>query len=146
MNATPTNESVPGPAGGGAASNAIERSLPDNLAQLAKETVELLRNELRLAKREMDEKFEQAKHGVSAMAFGGLVLAGGLLTLLAAAVIGLGEVMPYWASALLVGGIVTLIGGAMLGKGRQNLKPENLEPERTLEELKRDKQLVEEHA
>jgi hypothetical protein len=46
----------------------------------------------------------------------------------------------------LVGGIVTLIGGAMLGKGRQNLKPENLEPERTLEELKRDKQLVEEHA
>jgi uncharacterized membrane protein YqjE len=142
MNATPTNESVPGMAGGGA----TDRSLPDNLAELAKETVELLRNELRLAKLEVNDKIEQAKRGISAMTVGALVLAGGLLTLLAAAVIGIGQVMPYWASALLVGGVVSLIGGAMLGKGRQNLKPENLEPERTLEELNRDKQLVEEHA
>jgi uncharacterized membrane protein YqjE len=140
MNATPTNESVH------RTPDTNERSLPGNLAELAKETIELLRNEVRLAKSEMGEKIEQAKRGVTALSLGALVLAGGLMTLLAAAVIGIGQYMPYWASALLVGGVVTLIGGAMLGKGRQDLKPERLELERTAEELQRDKQLVEEHA
>jgi VIT1/CCC1 family predicted Fe2+/Mn2+ transporter len=127
-------------------SGAPNRSLPGHLADLTDQTIELFRKELRLAKVEMNEKFDQVKQGIGGLAAGSMILAGGLLTLLAAAVFGIGLFMPYWLSALIVGGVVTLIGGVVLGKGRQDVRPEKLEPERIIEELKRDKQLIQEHA
>ena len=138
MNATQSTESM--------ASREGERSLPGNIAELTHHTIDLLRKEMKLAKVEVGEKLDQVKQGITNLAVGSLVLFAGVLTLLAAAVLGLGLYIPYWASALIVGGVVSLIGGAMLGKGRSDVRPRNLEPERTMEELKRDKQLVQEHA
>lgn len=122
-----------------------DRSLTGHLAELMRQTIELLRKELKLAKVELGEKVDQARQGITTMALGSLILAAGLLTLLAAAVLGLGMYIPYWVAALVVGSVVTLIGGAMLGKGRTDVRAENLEPQRTLTELQRDKRLVEEH-
>jgi len=138
MNASHTPESM--------ASREADRSLPGNIAELTHHTIDLLRKEMKLAKVEVGEKLDQVKQGITNLAVGGLVLFAGVLTLLAAAVLGIGLYIPYWASALIVGGAVTLIGGAMLGKGRHDVRPQNLEPERTMDELKRDKQLVQEHA
>jgi hypothetical protein len=39
-----------------------------------------------------------------------------------------------------------LIGAVMLAAGRQAVEPKQLEPQRTLEEIQRDKQLIQEHA
>lgn len=128
------------------ASREAERSLPGNIAELTHHTIDLLRKEMKLARVEVGEKLDQAKQGVANMAVGSMVLFAGVLTLLAAAVLGIGLYIPYWASALIVGGAVSLIGGAMLGKGRADVRPRNLEPERTMHELQRDKRLVEEHA
>lgn len=138
MNASQSNESM--------ASREAERSLPGNIAELTHHTIDLLRKEMKLAKVEVGEKFDQAKAGFTNLAVGSMILFAGVLTLLAAAVLGIGLHIPYWASALIVGGVVTLIGGVMLGKGRHDVRPENLEPERTMDELKRDKRLVQEHA
>ena len=138
MNASHSTESV--------ASREAERSLPGNIAELTHHTIDLLRKEMKLAKVEVGEKLDQAKQGIANLAFGTLVLFAGVLTLLAAAVLGIGLYIPYWASALIVGGVVTLIGGAMLGKGRADVRPRNLEPERTMQELERDKRLIQEHA
>lgn len=128
------------------ASREADRSLPGNIAELTHQTIDLLRKEMKLARIEVGEKLDQAKQGVANLALGSMVLYAGLLTLLAAAVLGIGLYVPYWASALIVGGAVTLIGVAMLGKGRHDVRTHNLEPERTIEELKRDKRLVQEHA
>jgi uncharacterized membrane protein YqjE len=128
------------------ASREAERSLPGNIAELTHHTIDLLRKEMKLAKVEVGEKLDQLRQGIMSLAIGWLIFAGGLLTLLAAAVLGIGLYIPYWASALIVGGVVTLIGGAMLGKGRHDVRPQNLEPERALDELQRDKRLIQEHA
>ncbi|MFN7150032.1 MAG: phage holin family protein [Microthrixaceae bacterium] len=123
-----------------------ERSLPGHLADLTDHTIELFRQELRLARAELNEKLDQAKRGVGSIVSGSMVLAGGLLALLAAAVLGIGLYIPYWASALIVGGVVAVIGGIMLAAGRHELEAEQLAPKRTLEEIQRDKQLIQEHA
>jgi hypothetical protein len=138
MNASQTHETM--------APREADRSLPGNIAELTQQTIELLRKEMKLAKVEVGEKLDQAKQGVTNLAVGGMILFAGVLTLLAAAVLGIGLYIPYWASALVVGGVVALIGGAMLGKGRHDVRPKNLEPERTLGELERDKRLIQEHA
>jgi hypothetical protein len=123
-----------------------ERSLPGNIAELTHQTIDLLRKEMKLAKVEVGEKLDQARQGLMNMVMGSMVLFCGVLALLAAAVLGIGLYIPYWAAALIVGGVVTLIGVAMLGKGRHDVRAHNLEPERTMQELKRDKRLVQEHA
>jgi len=122
-----------------------ERSLPGQIAELGRQSVDLLRKELQLFKLELGEKLEQLQHGAKMLAVGSLILAGGVLTLLAAIVLGIGVFIPYWASALIVGGVVTVIGIATLGKGGYAVRIEHLQPERTIEELERDKRLVEEH-
>ncbi len=123
-----------------------KRSLPGNITELAHDTIELVRKELELAKAEMGEQLAQVRQGIGSIATRAMLFAGGLLTLLAAAVIGIGLFIPYWVSALIVGGVVTLIGGAMLGWGRQEVEPEQLKPERTVEELEHDRRLIREHA
>lgn len=138
MNASQTHESM--------ASREADRSLPGNIAELTHHTIDLLRKEMKLAKVEVGEKLDQVKVGITNLAFGGMILFAGVLTLLAAAVLGIGLYIPYWLSALIVGGVVALIGAIMLGKGRHDVQPENLEPERTMDELQRDKRLVQEHA
>lgn len=138
MNASQTHETM--------ASREADRSLPGNLAELTHHTIDLLRKEMKLAKVEVGEKLDQARQGMTNLAVGGLILFAGVLTLLAAAVLGIGLYIPYWASALIVGGAVALIGAVMLGKGRHDVQPESLEPERTIDEIQRDKRLVQEHA
>jgi hypothetical protein len=131
---------------GDQAERAPERSLPGHLADLTDHTIELFRQELRLARAELNEKVDQAKRGVGSIVSGSMVLAGGLLTLLAAAVLGFGLFIPYWASALIVGAVVAVVGGVMLAAGRHEIEAEQLAPKRTLEEIQRDKQLIQEHA
>ncbi|RUR33281.1 phage holin family protein [Vreelandella andesensis] len=119
------------------------------LSTLLNEITALVRGEAELAKAEMSEKTHQAVAGVAAIALAGAVLLGGFLTLLAAVVMLLNEVLPPetrpWLSAIIVGGVVTLIGVLMLKAGLSKVSAQGLMPNRTIDSLRSDKELTKAH-
>lgn len=119
------------------------------LSTVMQEVSSLVRNEAALAKTEMSEKTNQAMAGIASIAIAGAVLLGGFLTLLAAAVFLLNEVLPAdttpWLSALIVGGVVTVIGIVMLNAGKKKLQARNLMPNRTMNSLQSDKAVAKQH-
>ncbi|RUR39351.1 phage holin family protein [Vreelandella populi] len=119
------------------------------LSTVMQEITSLVRNEAQLAKAEMSEKTHDVMMALAAIAIAGAVLLGGFLTLLAALVFVLNEVLPPdmtpWLSAIIVGVVVTIIGIVMLKGGLAKLQARNLVPNRTLHSLQTDKELAKEH-
>lgn len=119
-----------------------DKSVPQLLSELARDTAALVRDEVRLARAELSEKVPQAGAGAAYLAAGGGVAFAGLLFLLAAAAIALANVVAPWLSALIVGLVVVVIGAALLAKGRSNIRSTNLVPERTVRSVQRDVELA----
>nr|WP_290700029.1 phage holin family protein [Halomonas sp. UBA3074] len=119
------------------------------LSTVMQEISSLVRNEAALAKTEMTEKTHQAMGAIASIAMAGAVLLGGFLTLLAALVFLLNEVLPAdttpWLSALIVGVVVTIIGVIMLKAGQKKLQARNLMPSRTMHSLQSDKTTAKQH-
>jgi len=115
------------------------RSLAGLFADLARDLTGLVRTELELAKTEMSEKAGQAAGGVAFLAAGGFVAFAGLLVLLACAVLALSLVVQPWLAALIVGVAVVGLGVVLMLMGRNRLRPANLQPNRTMETLRDDK-------
>jgi uncharacterized membrane protein YqjE len=122
-----------------------ERTISQLFTELTKESSDLVRQEVHLAKAEMSEKVSQAGSAVAMLAAGALVAFAGLLALIAMLIIALNGVMQTWLAALIVGSLVVIIGAALVQKGRNELKAKNLVPRRTAASLRRDGQLVKEH-
>jgi hypothetical protein len=84
------------------------------------------------------------------LAAGALVLYAGFLVLLAAATMGLAQVLPEemapWLAPLIIGVVVAAAGVVLLMIGRNKIKARSLAPERTLHSLRRDADLAREHA
>jgi cytochrome c biogenesis protein CcdA len=123
------------------------RSIPQLLGDFTRDTMALIQDELALARSEANEKISQVIRGMSSMAAGGAVLFAALLVLLQAAVIGLAQFMESgweWLSPLIVGLIVAVVGWAMLAAGRKRVQAENLKPQRTMDEARRDRDFVKE--
>ncbi len=119
------------------------------LSTVMQEISSLVRNEAELAKTEMSEKTHQVMVAIAEIAIAGAVLMGGFLTLLAALVFVLNEVLPPdttpWLSAIIVGIVVTLMGVIMLKAGQKKLQARNLMPNRTLHSLQSDKATAKQH-
>ncbi len=113
----------------------LARHLFDDLATL-------LRKELALAASEVNYAVKGTKKGITSLISGAVVLNSGFIFLLAAATLGLAEVMEPWLAALIVGVVVTVIGLIMVQAGKKKLEPANLRPERTMEELRKDRDSV----
>src|SRR5579884_3792970 len=97
---------------------AQDRSLGDLFAELSRETTELVRQEMDLAKTEMSHKAAEAGKDVSYLAAGGAVAYAGLLAVIAAVIIGLAQAgVTWWVSALLVGLVVAAIGAGLIYSG-----------------------------
>jgi hypothetical protein len=124
-----------------------ERSLKDLLADLTESITTLFRKEIQLARAETSEKLSQAGIAMGAIAGGAILALAALIVLLQALVIALTEagLPPGW-SALIVGLIVALVAYLMIHKGTKDLKANNLAPNRTMDSLKRDAQVVKEQA
>jgi hypothetical protein len=118
--------------------HAEHRGLADLFAALAREGSRLFRQEVALAKAELAQKLGRAGTGAVEIAAGGLILYAGFLALLAAAALALTRVLPDWAAALLVGVVVILIGAVLVLKGKRDLGPRQLVPNRTLRTLRED--------
>lgn len=118
------------------------RSIGDLFSELSRELRTLVRQEMDLAKTEMSRKLSRIVKDISFIAFGGAIAYAGFLAIVAAIIIGLAQLVPWWASALIVGIVVLGIGYSFMGKGRRDLKREELRPEQTMETLKEDKEWI----
>ena len=115
-----------------------ERSTKSLLRELMHEVPELFTKEVALARAEMRENLEQTRRGATEVSTGGVVLAGGYIVLLLAAVYGLSEVMEPWLAALLVGGVAALIGYSMVKAGMRHFSTRDLKPDRTIDSVHKD--------
>lgn len=125
-----------------------DKSLPSLLSDLTRDTVDLVRQEIALARAELSIKIANAQTALTAVAIGAAILLAGLFIVLQAVVAGLAMVLPEdvapWLSPLIVGVGVALIGFMMLKGGSAKLTAENLMPHKTMNSLSRDKALVQE--
>jgi hypothetical protein len=118
-----------------------EPSLGDLFSELSRETTTLVRQEMQLAKVEMTQKATAVGKDVGFLAAGAMVAYAGFLALLAAVIIGLGQLgLPWWVSALIVGLIVAGIGGFLVMQGMNDLKNQSPVPQQTVETLREDQE------
>lgn len=122
------------------------RSVPDLIGDLMREASELFRTEGRLIRSEISDKITQLQVGGGSIAAGAICLLVALIVLAQALVIALANVFDIggaWAS-LIVGVVIAAIGVVLLMKGKKDLNPANLTPDRTAQQLRKDTQLVKE--
>lgn len=123
------------------------RSIGELIRDLANDVSTLVRQEMRLARTEAQDKVTQAITAVIAMVAGGLIAFAALIILLDALVYGLTDAgLERWIAALIVGGVVAIIGFILVRKGQNDLSAWSLAPERTTANVRRDVNLVKEHA
>jgi len=117
------------------------RSIGDLIAELSRETGQLVRKEVELATTEMTAKAKKAGANVGLAAAGGALAHAGLLVLLAALVLGLSELgVEPWLSAVIVGALTIIVGYALVNKGLAALRTTSVAPTRAIESLKEDAQ------
>ena len=121
-----------------------ERSLGELFSELAAETSTLVRQEVTLAKTELSQKASRVGRNVAYLAVGGAFAYAALLAFMAASIIALANVMPWWAAALVVGVVVAIVAGVILFAGYYGLKDTDPVPHQTVETLKEDAQWVKE--
>lgn len=105
----------------------------------------LVRNEVDLARTEMQENMNKATTAIG-MLVGAAVLAIVALTVLAAAVVAAlvaWGLSTGWASAI-VGGVLLVIALIMMSKGRNDLKTSSLAPTRTARNVREDTKTLKE--
>jgi predicted phage tail protein len=117
-------------------------SVPGLIKSLADDVTHLFAQEVALAKTEVSSAVKDIKAGVLSLAIGLGVLFAGFIVLLGAAVAGLALVMETWLAALIVGGVVAIIGVVLLMKAKNSLNPDSMVPNRTIESLKKDEEMV----
>lgn len=117
------------------------RTLGDLIAELSKETGQLVRKEIELASTELTAKAKNAGARIGVAAAGGALIHAGFLVLLATLVIALTEFgLAAWLAALLVGVFTLVVGYVMLNRGLSGLRAMRMTPHHTMESLKEDAQ------
>jgi len=115
------------------------RSLAELFAELSRETGQLVRKEVELARIEMTAKARQAGVHAATAAAGGALVHAGLLVLLAAVVIALAQLgVTPWLSAAIVAVVTMLVGYVLIRKGTAALRGDSIAPVRAIESVKED--------
>jgi uncharacterized membrane protein YqjE len=113
-----------------------KESFGDLLSRLATAAVSLVRDEIDLFKQELREKAKSLRSGAMMAMIGAMVGIVALLTLDAAAVVVVGEVIGYGWAALVIGVGELIIAGILVLIGINQLKRTHLKPEGTIRSLK----------
>jgi hypothetical protein len=123
-----------------------ERSLSELFSDATRESSELVRKEIELAKLEITDTIAQVKAGIVSLMIAVPLLFAGLLVLLVAVVLGIDRFLQQpWLSALLVGSAVTLTGLLALAGGRRRVQQVDLMPHQSAESLRDDKDMLQRH-
>jgi Flp pilus assembly protein TadB len=91
---------------------AADASIGELMGQLSAQTSRLVRDEMRLAQKELQQSVKHAGVGAGLISAAGLLAVIGLMTLIAAAVAALTLVLPVWAAAVIVA-VVLFIGAGI---------------------------------
>jgi VIT1/CCC1 family predicted Fe2+/Mn2+ transporter len=123
-----------------------QRSIGELFGQLTQDLNLLVRQEIALARAEVTQKVNRAKQDAVSLLAGGFVAYLGALTLVAALVLILDQVigLATWLAALLVGAALAGVGYVMLQRGLRDLRQIDPTPRRTVETLKDDVQWAKE--
>jgi uncharacterized integral membrane protein len=125
-----------------------DQSLPSLLSDLTRDTVDLVRQEIALARAEMSMKISNAQTALTSVAIGAAILLAGLFIILQAVVNAVEMLLPPevapWLAPLIVGIVVAIVGYMMLKGGASKLTADNLMPHKTIDSLKRDKTVAQE--
>jgi uncharacterized membrane protein YqjE len=89
-----------------------DASIGELMSQLSAQTSRLVRDEMRLAQKELQQSVKHAGVGAGLISAAGLLAVIGLMTLVAAAVAALALVLPVWAAAVIVA-VVLFIGAGI---------------------------------
>lgn len=124
-----------------------DKPLSSLIADLSRETSTLVRDEVQLAKAELNQKIDQVTNGAIAVITGAFVVLAGLLSLLYAAIVVLADLLSPlttepWVSPLIIGVVLALVGFLILRSGRKRLSSEGLKPKRTLGSLRRNREIL----
>lgn len=117
-----------------------EQSVGELLGGLYRDTSNILRLEIELAKAEMSRKASRVGKNVGFLAAGGIVAYTGVLAIVAGIIGLLALLVPAWLSALIVGIVIAAVGGALIYKGIKTLQQEQAAPQKTIDTLKEDAQ------
>lgn len=119
----------------------IPTESPPSMATLVQGIVndaqKLIRQELTLARTEIQKDWTDLKQAAAALSVGGIVAFLGVLFLGFTVVYLLAlTALPLWACYLIVGGVLALVGGLLLFQGVNKLRTIQLGPEKTVESIK----------
>jgi Flp pilus assembly protein TadB len=118
---------------------AAQASTGELVVRLTDDIRTLVRDELRLAQLELKSKAKRAGIGSGLFGAAGVVALLGAATLVAFAVLALGLVLPYWASALIVGVALLLAASGLALVGKQQLgKALPPTPDEAIESVRKD--------
>jgi len=135
---------MPDPTRGNSTSHDLrDEPIGDLVKQLSEQTATLVRQEMRLAQVELQEKGKKVGIGAGMFGASGLVAFFGAATLVAATVLALATALDAWLSALIVGGALLLVAGiaALMGK-KQIEQATPPAPEQAIDSVKRDVEAV----
>jgi hypothetical protein len=121
-----------------------DRPVTALIADLVEDSTTLVRQEIALAKSELSQKLSQVSGGAISMAISGGLGFAALLMLLECIVFALMEVagLPGWLSTLIVAVLTGIVAFLLFEKAKSNLKVANLTPDRTVDSLRRDAELL----
>ena len=116
-----------------------DRSLGDLLAELSRETGQLVPQGNRARTTQITAKVKKAGVQVGIAAAGGALVHAGVLVVLPMLVIALTEMgLAAWLAALLVGLVAITVGYVLVNRGLSELRDTNIAPRQTIETLKED--------
>ncbi|MDG4766585.1 phage holin family protein [Solwaraspora sp. WMMD406] len=99
-----------------------DRSTAELVQQAGEQISRLVRDELALARAELTEKGKHAGFGIGLFGGGGVLALYGLATLIAAAVLLLGQAWPPWVAALTIAVLLFALAGGLAIAGRRQVR------------------------
>jgi predicted phage tail protein len=119
------------------------RSLGELFAELARETSDLVRQELRQAGIEISQRVSGVGRDTALLVGGAVIAHAAFLALVAAIILALGEVgLPWWLAALIVAVVLAAIGGLLVQRASTAIRHADVLPRRTMEQVKEDQEWI----
>jgi membrane protein len=116
-----------------------DQSVGELVQQLSQQTAALVRQEMRLATVELQQKGKKAGIGAGMFGGAGLVALYGVGALIAAAILGIATFLEPWIAAVIVGVVLLAVAGILALTGKKQVEQAGPPvPEQAVESAKRD--------